>query len=469
MNSEMNSSIVARASVYLNERYIGLLQYKDGYGSFKYQDLEPGHPVLGLRFEYDPDYASSPAATVPKWFSNLLPERGSGLRTMYSRQLGRSDVSDFLLLMYLGHDLPGAVRVEADGALPVQMARAIENASIAQGGENRSFSLSGMQVKYSMREAGEGFSVPGIDDLGDWIVKLPSGQYSRMPENEYSMMTWASAVGIDVPDHRLVRGELLNGIAEGQIEKADLAYAVRRFDRTASVRVHQEDFAQILDLLPAHKDRGSQELVADVLLSECPDADFQEYIRRLVFCIVSGNTDEHLKNWSLRYPDTRSARLSPAYDLAAVTSYPLFRNDKLTLPIAGQNDTRLIGMRHFQEFAENLGADVDVTTAVVRDTIQRLKETWPSISNDPQTPQFVKEHVGGRVRYLPLMQGLDSSLARNGHSKWIFSCCVLTNIGSDSRGGFGLIHAAGAPPEGLPQAALAYTWPVTTARRVSAR
>ena len=122
------------------------------------------------------------------------------------------------------------------------------------------------------------------------------------------------------------------------------------------------------------------------------------------FCVVSGNTDEHLKNWSLRYPDTRSARLSPAYDLAAVTAYPSFRNAKLTLPIAGQNDTRLITPRHFQEFAENLSADVGMVAAVVNDTTQRLKDTWPISFNDPQTPEFVKENVENRVRYLPLMQ-----------------------------------------------------------------
>jgi serine/threonine-protein kinase HipA len=401
----MNTSTTARTSVYLNDRYVGILQFKDGYGSFRYEDLEPGHPILGLRFEYDPDYASSPEVAVPKWFANLLPERGSELRTFYSRQLGLSDVDDFLLLIYLGHDLPGAVRVEVDGALPVQMTSALEKAHVAQGGGNISFALSGVQLKYSMREDSEGFSVPDIGELGDWIVKLPSGRYAKMPENEYSMMTWASAVGIDVPDHRLVGGEFLHGLPDGQIEKGDIAYAVRRFDRTPEGRVHQEDFTQILDLIPAQKDRGSQDWVGAVILNECPEIDFQEYIRRLVFCVVSGNTDEHLKNWSLRYPDTRSVRLSPAYDLVAVTSYTLFRNAKLTLPIAGLNETRLIALRHFQEFAENLGADVDVTTAVVRDTINKLKETWPTINSDPRTPEFVKERVGSNIRYLPLMQG----------------------------------------------------------------
>jgi serine/threonine-protein kinase HipA len=400
----MSNNAVARAAVYLNDRPVGMLQHKNGYGSFTYEDLEPGHPVLGLRFEYNPDYASKREVDLPSWFANLLPERGSGLRDMYSRRLGLSDVSNFLLLVHLGHDLPGAVRVEADGALPERMTRALENADIAQPGGNRGFSLSGMQLKYSMREDGPGFTEPRAGELGNWIVKLPSGVFKRMPENENSMMTWASAAGIDIPDHRLVRGELLRGLPDGQIAKNEFAYAIRRFDRTSAGRVHQEDFTQILDLPAAQKDRGSQEPVGRVLLDECPESDYQEYIRRLVFCIVSGNTDEHLKNWSIRYPDTRSARLSPAYDLVSATSYPQLRNDKLKLPIAGQNDTRLLALRHLQEFARDLGADVGTTTEVARDTIRRLKETWPAISDDPQTPEFVREHVAGRVRHLALMQ-----------------------------------------------------------------
>jgi serine/threonine-protein kinase HipA len=401
----MNDNTVARAAVYLNDRHVGMLQHKGGYGSFIYEDLEPGHPVLGLRFEYNPDYASEPQVDLPSWFANLLPERGSGLRDMYSRRLGLSDVSNFLLLVYLGHDLPGAVRVEADGPLPARMTQALENADVAQPAGNTGFSLSGMQLKYSMREDGRGFAIPHAGELGDWIVKLPSGVNRRMPENEYSMMTWASAAGLDVPDHRLVRGELLRDLPDGQIENDEFAFAIRRFDRAPAGRVHQEDFAQVLDLPPAQKDRGSQELVGEVLLDECPEADFQEYIRRLVFCIVAGNTDEHLKNWTIRYPDTRSARLSPAYDLVSVTSYPRYRNDKLTLSIVGQNDTRLIALRHLQEFASNLNADVDAAVDVARDTIRRLRETWPAINDDPQTPEFVREHVAGRVRHLALMQG----------------------------------------------------------------
>ncbi len=381
-----------------------MLQHRGGRGSFKYEDLAPGHPILGLRFEYDPDYGSRPEVSVPSWFANLLPERGSGLRRLYSRQLGRSDISDFLLLLYLGHDLPGAVRIEADSALPSQMAEVLEIAATAGKKNEISFSLSGMQLKFSMLQSADEFALPHAGEFGDWIVKLPSDVYPDMPANEQSMMTWASEIGIEVPDHRLVTAEQLHGLPDGLIGEGDLAFAVRRFDRTHAGRVHQEDFAQVLDAIPAAKDRGSHELIGRVLLDECPATDFHEYVKRLVFCIVSGNTDEHLKNWSLQYADTRSARLSPAYDLEAVTSYSRFRNDRLTLPIAGLDETRLLEVRHFKKFAETLGADVDETTTIVRDAVRQLRNTWPQVSDDPYMPAFIKEHIDGRVRHLPLMQ-----------------------------------------------------------------
>jgi serine/threonine-protein kinase HipA len=109
-----------------------------------------------------------------------------------------------------------------------------------------------------------------------------------MPANEYAMMTWASMAGINVPEHLLVSAERLDGLPEGVIGEGEPAYAVRRFDRSPAGRVHQEDFAQILDAIPAAKDRGSQDLIGRVILDECPEDDFAEYLRRLTFCVIAG-------------------------------------------------------------------------------------------------------------------------------------------------------------------------------------
>ena len=38
-------------------------------------------------------------------------------------------------------------------------------------------------------------------------------------------------------------------------------------------------------------------------LSARPSQDVQEFVRRFVTFILMGNTDAHLKNWALSYPD----------------------------------------------------------------------------------------------------------------------------------------------------------------------
>lgn len=395
---------VVQASVFLNDRYVGVLNSKGGRASFRYEDFVPDHPTLGLRFEYDPDYGSAPETSVPSWFANLLPERESGLWQFYSRRLGASYPSDFLLLMYLGNDLPGAVRVQAEGKLPARMTEVLDAARLREGRRKISFSLSGMQLKFSMCEKDGMYSFPEPGELGDWIVKLPSDVYPEMPANEYGMMTWASMAGISVPEHRLEDMERLKGLPEDVIDVGKMAFAVRRFDRTPTGRVHQEDFAQVLDVIPAAKDRGTQESVGRVIAQECPEDDFWEYLRRLVFCVVAGNTDEHLKNWSLRYPDTHAARISPAYDLVAVTAYQRFRRDKLTLSIAGLDDTEILRIAHFQNFAESLGVDGGKALSVVEDTLDKLRATWPIVSSDPRVPEYVRTHIDHRIEHLELMK-----------------------------------------------------------------
>ncbi|WP_329550543.1 type II toxin-antitoxin system HipA family toxin [Streptomyces sp. NBC_00696] len=398
----MRALSAARARVLIEDRHVGTLHYAQGLTSFVYEDLEPDHPVLGLRFEYEPDYAARPVTGVPAWFANLLPERESGLRRWYNQQLGRRDTPDFLLLLHLGHDLPGAVRVEAEGELPAAMTEALEEAQSRPHQPKMSFSLSGMQLKFSMAADGDGFRLPALPQLGDWIIKLPSNVHGQLPANESAMMSWASLAGIDVPEHRLVPVSSLHGLPEEHLPDDGLVFAVRRFDREHHRRIHQEDFAQVLDATPTEKDRGSQELIAEVLRDNCPE-DFDEYVRRLVFCIAAGNTDEHLKNWSLRYPDGYTPRLSPAYDLVAVTSYPVYRRDVLTLPIAGQADPRYITRDHFRRFADSLDTDPAPILSTVDETVERLHTTWPRVQDTPHLPAFVRDTIAQRLKTLPLL------------------------------------------------------------------
>ncbi|MBB2908913.1 serine/threonine-protein kinase HipA [Streptosporangium becharense] len=390
---------ITTAQVLLGDRLVGMLEWRAGRAQFRYLDRAADRPVLGLQYEYNPrKIEKAVGGRLPSWFGNLLPEPESGLRRLVTAQLGLKAVSDFTLLTHLGQDLPGAVRVigeethaesgpEGDGPHPAT--------------RKMSFSLAGMQVKLSMARTPEGFRYVGVG--GDWIVKFPSSRHDLLPENEHSMMTWSAMAGIEVPEHTLTRVGALENIPSELEAHGRQAFAIRRFDRLGGLRIHQEDFAQVFGVLPHEKDRGRAEDVGRVIQQECPD-DLEEYVRRITACVVMGNTDEHLKNWSLQYPGGRRRRLSPAYDLVCVTSYPAFQKDVLTLPLNGQPDTRYITLDHFRGFAETVGADPAAVTATVRHTVHALADSWPEVKRHCPVPAFVAAHLDERLQNLPLVK-----------------------------------------------------------------
>jgi len=117
-------------------------------------------------------------------------------------------------------------------------------------------------------------------------------------------MDIAEQCGIEVPLHCLL---LLN---DGQF-----AYVVKRFDRDKGRKIHQEEFAQILD----HEDKykGSVEQIGRRLgeISSAPGYDKQLFFERVVFYFIIGNGDAHLKNYSIAHKDRDTIRLTPAYDI----------------------------------------------------------------------------------------------------------------------------------------------------------
>ncbi len=184
-------------------------------------------------------------------------------------------------------------------------------------------------------EASGGLTIPAHGVGGSWIVKLPSTQFRAVPENEFVMLELARAVGITVPEIRLVPVSDIRGLPEEAARMEGTALVVQRFDRAAGgPSIHMEDFAQVFALYPDDKYRHrSYANIASVLWAETAEGSTYEFVRRLVFSVLIGNGDMHLKNWSLLYPDSRTPALSPAYDFVATFLY--VPNDKLALNFGG--------------------------------------------------------------------------------------------------------------------------------------
>jgi serine/threonine-protein kinase HipA len=239
------------------------------------------------------------------------------------------------------------------------------------------FSLAGVQLKFSaVEKARGGLTIPVTGVGGSWIVKLPSTRFAGVSENEFSMMTLAKGVGIDVPDIQLLGLDQIAGLPDGIGRLEGAAYAIRRFDRTADgERVHMEDFAQVFGVYPADKyKQASYRAIAKVLWLETGEAGVTEFIRRLVFNALIGNADMHLKNWSLLYADGVTPSLSPAYDFVSTLAY--IPDDKAALKVARTARWDGFTEDELAYLAAKAGLPERLVIAIARATVEAFREIW---------------------------------------------------------------------------------------------
>lgn len=364
----------------------------------------PNRPVLGQAFEDSPNREHRSAQGVPKWFANLLPE--GALRSLIAKQAGVHESRSSFLLERLGQDLPGAVVVTSLGDVDGDGETGGEAPTEMRGMDELKFSLAGVQLKFSALADQQKLTIPAHGLGGDWIVKLPDRKYSLVPENEYAMMQLAAAAGIDVPPSRLVLVREIAGLPDGLADPALNAFAIERFDRTpAGERVHIEDFAQVLDLWPTEKyGHANYETLLRITLATAGVESALEMVRRLVFNVLIGNGDAHVKNWSFIYPDGVMARLSPAYDMVSTVAY--MPNESLALNMAKTKAFGEVTLATFRSLAERTGLDPDQVSATVREQVARTIVAWRELPAELPLAAFQIDAVDRHLDRLPLSRGV---------------------------------------------------------------
>jgi serine/threonine-protein kinase HipA len=399
--------------VYLGDRKVGAITSLGGERSvFTFDDAyadDPARPTLSLAFkdamgDLIRDQHRTQTRLLP-FFSNLLPE--GPLRDYLAERAGVKAVREFYLLWALGEDLPGAVTVRGpDGeTLPPEED---ETPPRGRGEQVLRFSLAGVQLKFSaVEKATGGLTVPATGVGGDWIVKLPSTRFVGVSENEFSMMTLARMVGIDVPEIQLLPLERIGGLPDGVGRLEGAAYAIRRFDRDGrDGRIHMEDFAQIFGVYPEDKyKQASYRSIARVLWLETGEAGITEFTRRLVFNALIGNADMHLKNWSLLYSDGVSPTLSPAYDFVSTLAY--VPDDRAALKFARTARWDGFDADELTYLAAKAGLPERLVLATARDTVAVFRETWGRERTHLALPPGVAEVIDRQLDLVPLARGGD--------------------------------------------------------------
>jgi serine/threonine-protein kinase HipA len=338
---------------------------------------------------------------VPPFFSNMLPE--GPLREYLAGRAGVNPKREFFLLWILGKDLPGAVTImphDGNAWPPDAEAETAEKEDQRRRNALR-FSLAGIQLKFSAVREGKGLTIPAEGVGGSWIVKLPSMKYSGVPENEYAMMSLARIVGMDIPDIELIEPDAIGGLPDGMGKLDGPALAVRRFDRAKDGPVHIEDFAQVFAIYPDDKyDKASYRNIAEVIWAEVGEEGIAEFIRRVVFNTLIGNADMHVKNWSLIYPDRRSAALAPGYDF--VSTIPYIRDDNGALTIGRSKRMDALSMDELAYLAGKARLPEKLVLDTAADTVARFQEAWASEKANLPVASKVDQAIEANLKRIPI-------------------------------------------------------------------
>jgi len=170
------------------------------------------------------------------------------------------------------------------------------------------------------------FTIVGL--WGRYILKPQTDVYQQLPENEDLTMHLAKIAGIRTVPHSLIR------FADGE-----LCYITKRVDRDSKGnKLHMEDMCQLSEHLTEHKYKGSYEQIAKLILrfSISPKLDLVNFWQQTLFCWLTGNSDMHLKNFSLLASTKGQYLLSPAYDMLSTAIAMPEDTEELALTLNGK-------------------------------------------------------------------------------------------------------------------------------------
>lgn len=162
-------------------------------------------------------------------------------------------------------------------------------------------SLGGARPKTSVRLEGR-----------EWLAKFgrPGDAFDEA-KAEFATLRMARAAGLQVPDHRL---EDVNGRSVVLVERFDRgqdgsrSHYISAHALLAIRRVNVATFAA--DFSYAGIGGAIKKVAAGAI-----EADLNELYRRMLFNVVIGNTDDHMRNHGFLYRQGEGFRLAPAFDL----------------------------------------------------------------------------------------------------------------------------------------------------------
>ncbi len=261
---------------------------------------------------------------------------------------------------------------------------------IAAENTNKGYTVPGVQKKLSLHlSSGRDPRLTLVNYPTGYILKPQTDEYIALPEAEFLVMQMAAATGIKTVPFALLR---IND---------SFAYITKRIDRVLPNRKEKnlkmfamEDFCQLDGRLTQDKYRGSYERCGKIIseYSENPGLDLSEMFLRIIFSYAVGNSDMHLKNFSLIETSENSGKyvLSCAYDMLPVNAVMPEDSEQLALTLNGKK--RNIRKNDFLIFAKSCCIS-EASAEKMLMAVASMKETYISMCEKSYLPADMKERL----------------------------------------------------------------------------
>lgn len=248
---------------------------------------------------------------------------------------------------------------------------------------SKGYTVTGVQKKLSLHLSRE--EKPRLTLINyptGYILKPQAEEFTALPEIEYLVMQMAKTSSIKTVPFALLRLPSQNN---------SFVYITKRIDRSEGKILAMEDFCQLDGRLTEDKYHGSYERCGKIIAkySSSKGLDMAELFLRVIFSFVVGNSDMHLKNFSLIEESEGNARysLSAAYDMLSTNVVIPADKEQLALTVNGKKQN--IRRKDFFIFADTIGINKKSAEKMI-DKILKLKDVYISMCNLSYLPEDIK-------------------------------------------------------------------------------
>lgn len=260
---------------------------------------------------------------------------------------------------------------------------------------NEGLTVPGVQKKLSLHLSSDlNARLTIVDYPTGYILKPQTEEFQNMPEFEDLAMRLAEIMGIQTVPHALIK---MND---------EYAYITKRIDREITekeIRLYaMEDFCQLSYRLTQDKYKGSYEQCGRIIkkYSITPGLDMSELFLRVLGSFVMGNSDMHLKNFSLKEtePGNRQFQLSKAYDMLPVNIIMPEDKEQLALTINGKK--RNIHKKEFRLLAESCEIPANAAQRMMKKLcslkdkfLKQVEEAYLSEEQKEKVKELISERI----------------------------------------------------------------------------